>query len=233
VKLARAALSNATDLLSDARVLADAGRFPRAYALATLACEELGKQQQCLRAVWLPCTGEGFWRGFTRHTAKLSHVQALTVFDSEEQISSPDIFNQRVRQQTRSAHQRKLRGLYVDYADGTTQLPGEIAEQETQQLIDRVQAALTNDTAEWAQRANMVQWLARQSPTARLLWVLFLIWVTEAETETLMSVLRSRDFANAAPDLLRRFLEHVGTPDRLLAQLHESLPVPCVVCFRG
>lgn len=77
--LAQAALSNAADLLADARVLADAGRFPRAYVVATLACEELGKQQRCLRAVWLPCTAKGFWNSFASHTDKLSHAHALTM----------------------------------------------------------------------------------------------------------------------------------------------------------
>ncbi len=42
-QLAQAAAQNATDLAADARLLLDAGRFPRAYALATLALEELGK----------------------------------------------------------------------------------------------------------------------------------------------------------------------------------------------
>ena len=42
-KLAEAALSNAEALLEDAaQILADAGRLPRAYALAVLACEEWG-----------------------------------------------------------------------------------------------------------------------------------------------------------------------------------------------
>jgi AbiV family abortive infection protein len=43
--LFQAAKTNAGDLISDAELLADVGRFPRAHALATLAHDEIGKAQ--------------------------------------------------------------------------------------------------------------------------------------------------------------------------------------------
>lgn len=46
-QLAQAAAQNATDLAADARILLDAGRSSRAYALATLALKELGKMELC------------------------------------------------------------------------------------------------------------------------------------------------------------------------------------------
>ena len=47
-QLADASQANAVSLAADARLLLDAGRFPRAHALATLALEELGKRTLCL-----------------------------------------------------------------------------------------------------------------------------------------------------------------------------------------
>jgi AbiV family abortive infection protein len=219
LKLAQAALSNAGDLLSDARLLFDAGRFARAHALATLACEELGKEQQCLRAVWLPLRPKVFWDSFNRHTRKLSHAQALAVMDSGEPIHSPGAFNQRVKQRSHSAHQRKLRGLYVGYADGAPQLPGEITEPETWQLIERTQTAVNLASIEWADRANQVQWLSQQSEKVRAIWVIFLMWVAESETDALITVLRDGWSSTRVTDLLCRFLQQLGSADDWLPRV--------------
>jgi AbiV family abortive infection protein len=210
LKLAQAALSNAGDLLADARLLFDAGRFARAHALATLACEELGKEQECLRAIWLPPAPRLFWDTFNNHTRKLGHAQALAVADSGEPIHSPHGFNQRVNQRSHSAHQRKLRGLYVGYADGEPQLPGEITEHETRQLIERTQTLVNLASTGWVDRANHVQRLSQQTETFRRFWGMFLIWVAESETDRLITVLRDGGSSTEVTDLLCRFLQHLG-----------------------
>lgn len=153
-RLAEAALSNAGDLLADARLLAEAGRFPRAHALATLACEELGKEQHCLRTMWALFPEKTFWVGFSNHAGKLERAQAFSVLGSSEPISSVNFFNERVRQSSHSAHVRKLRGLYVDYADGALRLPSEITEHETWQLIASVQTMLDSSRSSWVARVR-------------------------------------------------------------------------------
>src|SRR5260370_40417621 len=73
--LFQATKANAGDLISDAELLADVGRFPRAHALATLAHEEIGKAQLCLLAVRLTeITPQGVWDAFKRPTGKLIRV---------------------------------------------------------------------------------------------------------------------------------------------------------------
>ena len=150
LRLAEAALANAGDLLADARLLAEAGSFPRAHALATLACEELGKAEHCICFTWLPCTPKIFWDGFVNHTKKLYSAQGHLALKTGEPIGSNHLFNERVHHESRSAHGRKMRGLYVDYSDGALQLPGEITEQETRQRIDVAQMVLDHSKTSWA-----------------------------------------------------------------------------------
>src|ERR1700735_697961 len=68
----RAAQANAADLLGDAELLADNERYSRAYALATLASEEVSKAEHCL---WAICStqmpSEEFWTNFRSHEGKL------------------------------------------------------------------------------------------------------------------------------------------------------------------
>lgn len=49
--LMHALLANASDLVDDAELLLENARFPRAYALAALGGEELGKIYLCLDAL--------------------------------------------------------------------------------------------------------------------------------------------------------------------------------------
>lgn len=209
LKLAEAALSNAMDLLADARLLAEAGRFPRAHALATLACEELGKSRQCLSNIWLPRHPKAFWEAFTSHTRKLSHVQADAVLGSGESARSPRALRLHVWQVTRAAHQRKLRGLYVGYEDGKPRLPGEITEAEAWQVIDRAQWMLDRDTASRAERVAQARRLSRQPEPVRVIWVIFLAWVATSETDTLTALIRDGGPPEVVTDLLQRFLRHV------------------------
>jgi hypothetical protein len=50
---------------------------------------------------------------------------------------------ERLFEASKSDHMRKLRGLYVDYADGDVLVPSVIPEEEARQLIDDVQMALS------------------------------------------------------------------------------------------
>ena len=80
--LLRAALANAKDLLNDAQLLADAGSFPRALALATLSWEELSKADLCAMAMGLPIPSDYFWENFRNHEGKLSRSTPLLIFSA-------------------------------------------------------------------------------------------------------------------------------------------------------
>jgi len=225
-RLAAAALANAGDLLADARLLAEAGRFARAHALATLACEELGKEAHCLQAAWVPRrTPQSFWAGFSNHTQKLWHTQTLAaVLETDDPVGPVGQFGQRVRQQSRSAHERKLRGLYVDYADGAAKLPGEITEQAASEAIHRAQATLDRSTTTHARRVHHAEWLAGQPERFRATWLIFIVWfATTDETEALRTVLRDGSFS-MAEEMLRRFQQQVESAGGLPAFLQTWEP---------
>ena len=69
-QLAQAAAQNATDLAADARLLLGAGRFSRAYALATLALEELGKMELCHEVLAGRLDDKGFRQEWLNHPSK-------------------------------------------------------------------------------------------------------------------------------------------------------------------
>jgi AbiV family abortive infection protein len=141
--LFRAALSNAKDLLGDARLLADAGSFPRAYALATLSWEELSKAQLCLLAVLLPeITSENFWEGFRDHKGKLSRAHGFAAFMEPVPVGSVAEYAKKVLRGAKSADKQKLRALYVDYRRGKIQLPSQITAKVARKQIKAVLEAI-------------------------------------------------------------------------------------------
>lgn len=94
---------------------------------------------------------------------------------AQASIPSTQVFGQQIRQGSRSAHERKLRGLYVDYSDGAVRLPREITEQETWQLIGGAQAMLDLSRASWAWRVEQADWFAAQTESFRAIWMIFLV----------------------------------------------------------
>ena len=147
--LVQAAKVNAGDLISDAELLADAGRFPRAHALATLAHEEIGKAQLCLLALMLPeIRPEEFWDAFISHTGKLARVTAFGKLTSPESIGPVAEYVKIVKGQSSSAHRQKLRGLYVDYKRGRVLPPSQVSEKAARSQIRSAREAL--DLAELA-----------------------------------------------------------------------------------
>jgi AbiV family abortive infection protein len=145
---AQAALTNATELLSDAKVLLDAQRWPRAYALAVLAAEEYGKFHACVHATRLgPDSAENwnaFWKNLAWHGAKFDKWHAALVDighygtlyqDWLEAWSTRDTFNQ-------IALGGKLAALYVDFKDGVALEPRDVLTAEDAKrmvaLVDKV-----------------------------------------------------------------------------------------------
>lgn len=232
--LAEAALSNAGDLLADARLLADAGRFPRAHALATLACEELGKEQDCLHAMWALSAEKNFWAGFTNHAEKLVTAQVHVILESSDPIRSVNLFNERVRQGSRFAHRSKLRGLYVDYADGSLQLPSDITEHETRRLIDSAQSMIDRSKTSWDARLRQAEWWSRMPKFGRIIWILFLGWAVETYPDLMLAAVRDNwstgSLGEALGNLLRQFEEHIHASGGWIAFVHSLSTEECKAC---
>ncbi len=141
--LIQAGLSNAADLLADAQLLADAGRFPRAVTLAMLAWEEVSKGELCALALVLPeFTPEYFWEHFRDHVGKLSRVHAFAAFMQAEPIGAVDDYVKKVMDQSKSAQKLKERSLYVDYRRGKILLPSQIGERAARKQIKAIREAL-------------------------------------------------------------------------------------------
>jgi hypothetical protein len=85
-QLKHAAEQNAEDLTADARVLLDAGRFPRAYALAVLALEELGKAQLCHDGLYVEPNPE-HPGGPPRTPSEVSGAQATEMVTIAEEVT--------------------------------------------------------------------------------------------------------------------------------------------------
>lgn len=215
-------MSNAGDLLADARLLAEAGSFPRAHALATLACEELGKESACLGAMWSVFTNpKRFWNSFSSHTEKLHHAQVYFILRSGEPVVSHEVVNQRIRRESRSAHERKLRGLYVDYADDRLQLPSEITEDEARELIEQAQTELERSKSSWAGRVAYAEQMSEKTEIFRVVWALFVGWAVDAETDRVTASLRDGRSSEDLIELMPRFQQEVEAAGGLAAFAEE------------
>jgi AbiV family abortive infection protein len=117
--LSDAAWENALELMTDAETLAEAGRFPRAHALATLALEECGKGILCSFAItWRTMPPEDFWDEFKDHKRKLMRATSFDWLQQDEPYRGLlEQWEMRQKASIRN-HNQKLRGLYVDYRRG-------------------------------------------------------------------------------------------------------------------
>lgn len=138
-EVARLAGENAVGLIADARLLFDANRFPRAYALAVLALEELGKVELCGEVLAGELDQQAFRRAWVSHDPKLwrSHLPATFFADTEDRIFA----------YPGSDHATRLRGLYVDLPngpDGAPSTPGSIESAAAEEIVVNVEAVVAS-----------------------------------------------------------------------------------------
>ena len=139
--LARAALDNASELLGDAKVLLDAGRYPRVLALTVLAAEEFGKHMMCMSAAALdldsPREVKKFWKRFRSHEAKyqnwhgqmIDYVAIDPANPMHPERREPDLWDDlwsEMPEMVKAAMDMKLRSLYVDEQDGHPTSPRDL-----------------------------------------------------------------------------------------------------------
>ena len=125
LSLIHALLANATELVGDARLLLGERRPPRAYALAVLAIEELGKTYPCLLIMLgdPSLTARAFWAGWRRRAEKIDsawayHTAFLAVLEA--------IDFSRLGEVPVEMGSVKMRGFYVDLVDQGIQAPAAI-----------------------------------------------------------------------------------------------------------
>jgi AbiV family abortive infection protein len=209
VSLAEAALSNAAALLDDAVLLAEAGRFPRAYALATLACEEAGKSDHCLHAMQDPFSPEWFWECFNNHHEKLGAVLSHSILASDDPIAPGPWLSGRVRDDSRTAHIRKLRGLYVDFREGTMQIPEEIGQQEALDMISAAEALIDKREGSLPGRIAEAQRVAAWPASHREVYIIFHYWFAATEHDLAVSFLRRGELSPALEEEWRPVVKNV------------------------
>jgi AbiV family abortive infection protein len=156
VALIQAAVHNARDLLDDASLLLDAGRPPRAHALATLSLEEIGKGCLCLMALFPqpePFYGSrskgDFWKAWQDHSDKLGWALGFLELLIREPTGPVADAVARLMRAAHDGHLRKLRGFYIDYRDGKVLTPGQVSAIEAQQVVEDVRALLEVAVDSW------------------------------------------------------------------------------------
>jgi len=127
------AIANAQELLEDAKLLFQKGSNARAYALALLSYEEMGKSLVIARLIYTDGSDieglKAFWQRFHSHKLKLGN-SILLLARSLLDESDPDEFRWKWVKKNlsvlRVAYQSaKESGMYVDYKKGRFTLPSE------------------------------------------------------------------------------------------------------------
>ncbi|MDX8036940.1 AbiV family abortive infection protein [Lentzea sp. BCCO 10_0856] len=160
-QLSQAALNNALELLADARLLFDAKRWPRAYALAALAGEEVGKYEICREAASSPPCGESAWKAFwhdwKQHRPKIATMTgplvdslaacypAYTTEGRERWEQVRVTLTDRDSDLAKAVNNSKMAAFYVDFDDDAVLVPAEIVHRNTaENMINTVSRAIAH-----------------------------------------------------------------------------------------
>jgi len=147
---------NARSLADDAQILLDDGRYARAYAVAELGAEELGKLLMLGNVAIFSALGESidwarFWRRFYDHSPKASNISLLDyMYGSKfsqwasgdlETIKADEAGLEEAARQAAIMAIAKNRALYVDWRKGKllspdSSIPKEWAEQMTKAVAE-------------------------------------------------------------------------------------------------
>ncbi len=122
------ALQNAIDLVIDAEVLQSAGRYARAFFLAQIATEELGKYcllvSQAVNAVHGSLSWKEFRKGFRNHNQK---TRKLLLFENLYNVVNRKghhlLLTQKDGEMADLQDQAKMLSLYSDLTDTGFTLP--------------------------------------------------------------------------------------------------------------
>lgn len=170
LRFAAEAARNGLDLLSDAEVLCASARWSRAYALAVLAIEELGKASVVLTAALLP---EELRRQvpveqlLQRHEVKhaVGLVMCVLEFGEPGVAARAEEFADQLAEVARGARTSNLakqRGFYVDLISGEFRRPREVTEAEARAALAEAQRVL--ESAGPLRDPDVLEFLSAPSP---------------------------------------------------------------------
>lgn len=149
----QAVLENARSLVSDAELLLDAGRFPRAFSLAVLACEEMAKLPMLARAqVELLLGHSTDWKRLGErlndHRAKLGMMEFINGLlvpgeQSDEQLLEVARCAGRKAEPVAALDRQKQDGFYVSLSGLGSRAPSDaIPEAKARGMVSSAMAAL-------------------------------------------------------------------------------------------
>lgn len=109
---------NAEELYIEANILFNNGKYSRAFFLAQIAGEELGKHVICIGGLGNYIEGEfnfsRFQKRFLNHKEK---TQSIDVFESFNFNNMERILSKKVEIDSQELEKMKLMGLYCDFID--------------------------------------------------------------------------------------------------------------------
>jgi AbiV family abortive infection protein len=160
ISAARHAVHNAAELTEEAELLSRHKRWGRSYVLGVFALEEIGKCVLCAAASsWTDERASDFWADFSSHETKLSYARAwLTISDGQISVETLGAIDTAIRG-TPGENQQKMRGLYVDIANGTAiSHPRTVTEEQARRITADVRRILDpllqftpgDDAYQWA-----------------------------------------------------------------------------------
>ncbi|MEI9978267.1 MAG: AbiV family abortive infection protein [Edaphobacter sp.] len=141
--LYRAAHNNAIDLINEAELLFDHGRYCRAYALAFTALEEISKSQLAADVYTELITKEAFQKIYRDHREKIARM-AWATEDAKRYLSEPDGEYLEVEAPTFPSRNDSM---YVNLKDDKVISPSDvIGRDDAQGIIHTVNVALQRIT---------------------------------------------------------------------------------------
>jgi AbiV family abortive infection protein len=172
-------VANARDLIAEATLLFERGHFPRAYALAHLASEELAKLPMYVRAGVDATLGHSVdWKRLKKkvssHTRKLDALHTLDYFFSEVRADNSDIAAYAAALDTTpSLNDRKNASLYVSVTPEGTQAPSEAIDKNTAAvMLERANKVFAFFSEAERKTAGKIRALTKSPTTARLFEVM-------------------------------------------------------------
>lgn len=137
--LYRAAHNNAIDLINEAEILFEHGRYSRAYALAFTALEEISKSQLAADVHTELITKEAFQKIYRDHREKIARM-AWATEDAKRYLSAPDGEYLEVEAPTFPSRNDSM---YVNLKDDQVISPSDvIGRDDAQGIIHTVNVAL-------------------------------------------------------------------------------------------
>jgi AbiV family abortive infection protein len=139
LKVYTAAHNNAVDLLSEAEILFEKGKYARAYFLAFTGLEEIAKSQLAAD-VFTSFTEESeFWKVFRDHKKKIGRM-AWASMDAEQYL---DLEKETYLDIERPTPVRRMHGLYVHFDEGNVKSPKDlINEADARAIIHTLRVAI-------------------------------------------------------------------------------------------